>query len=307
MNWFLLAIGAPFLGALVSIADQYLVKKHKKSEHSVGALALFSSLVGIIVALGIFIFAGNIFSIPNTDKLLLLLVGVITIVWIIFYLRAIEIEDISHVVVWFFTIPVFSFILGYLILGEVLTRNQIIGGVVIVLGGLVHSIDFTVIHTELRFKKKVALLMLFTCFIVGLSSILFKLVTTEYTFWISTFWQYLGLGVAGIVIFVFHKRYRASFLGMIRNDGRTILGVNIASEFITIGANFMNSFATLLVPITLVYIVNYSFQPVIVLLLTYYCTLYAPHIVNEKFNFKSLAPKLLAIGIMFIGTLIVFS
>ena len=55
MNWFFIALGAPFLWAIVNIADQFLVAKYsvREKERSSGGLVLFSSLIGIFIALGI--------------------------------------------------------------------------------------------------------------------------------------------------------------------------------------------------------------------------------------------------------------
>lgn len=52
MNWFFIALGAPFLWAIVNIADTYLVSRYseKEKERSSGGLVLFSSLIGLVVA-----------------------------------------------------------------------------------------------------------------------------------------------------------------------------------------------------------------------------------------------------------------
>ena len=42
MNWFFIALGAPFLWALANLFDQYLVNKYTNNRRSsVGALVLF--------------------------------------------------------------------------------------------------------------------------------------------------------------------------------------------------------------------------------------------------------------------------
>lgn len=303
MNWFLIAIGAPVLWALVNIADQYLVEKHSKGVHSAGALALFSSLIGVIVALGIAIFVSDLAMVTFFNKLLLICAGIINAVWIILYLHALEADEVSSIAAWFLTVPVFSYILSYVILGERLTHPQQIGGAIILLGALVLSLDFT--ERKTKFKTKATILMVAACLLIALSGVLFKFVTEEGSFWVSSFWEYVGLGATGVCLFLFHARYRKSFLSMIRSGGRRIFSLNIASEAITIVGNMLTNFALLLVPVTLVYLVD-SYQPVIVLLFTCICTKYFPHILKEKFGFRSIAPKLIAIIIMIIGTYQIF-
>ena len=41
MQWFFIALGAPFLWALVNISDQYLVEKYSVSKRGSGDLVLF--------------------------------------------------------------------------------------------------------------------------------------------------------------------------------------------------------------------------------------------------------------------------
>ena len=115
MQWFFIALGAPFLWALVNVADNYLVSKfsRKEEERSSGGLVLFSSLIGIFIAFLIWIFVPDVFNIPIFDKLLLCVSGILTIVWIILYLFSLEIEETSAVVPWFLSVPVFGYILGY--------------------------------------------------------------------------------------------------------------------------------------------------------------------------------------------------
>src|SRR3989338_3322148 len=143
MQWFFIALGAPFLWALVNISDQYLVARYTTGKRGSGGLVLFSSLIGIFVGVFIGIFTPGIFDIPIFDKILLNITGGITIAWIILYLFTLEIEDVSSVVPWFLTIPIFGYVLGYIFLHETLSAQQMIGSLVILFGVLLISIDFS--------------------------------------------------------------------------------------------------------------------------------------------------------------------
>lgn len=301
MNWFLIALGAPFLWALVNIADQYLISKYsdREKEHSSGGLVLFSSLIGLLISIIIAIFVRGLFTVSITDALLLALTGFITIVWVVLYLYALEIEDVSNVAPWFLTVPMFGYIFGYLFLGETLNNNQILGTVIMLLGLVFLSIDFSAEKRQI--KRKPVFYMLIACILVAISGIIFKYVTIEGDFWVSSFWEYIGLGVSGLLIYIFVPKYREEFMNMNHKGGVKIFMVNTASELASISGNLLTNFALLLAPVTMVYLVG-TFQPAIVLFLTILGTKFFPHIVTENITKKVLIPKIFAIVIMIIGS-----
>ncbi|KKQ87848.1 MAG: hypothetical protein UT09_C0009G0002 [Parcubacteria group bacterium GW2011_GWF2_38_8] len=305
MNWFFIALVAPFLWAFVNIADSYLISKYsqREKERSSGGLVIFSSLIGIFIAFLISIFVSGIYDIPFSDKLLLLLAGALTVVWIILYLYTLEIEEISSIVPWFLTIPIFGYIFGYIFLGETLTLSQILGSLIIFSGLILISINFS--GEKKSLKKKPIAYMVFACLIIAISGIIFKYVTVEGNFWVSSFWEYLGLGISGLLIYSFIPKHREEFMYMNRMGGHKIFLVNVVSELMTISGNLLTNFALLLAPVVMVYLVS-SFQPAIVLFLTILGTKFFPHIVKENLSFTILFPKIVAIMLMTIGSVILF-
>lgn len=304
MSWFIIAIGAPFLWAMVNIFDQYLVKKYSIGEKGSGGLVLFSSLIGVLASIIIWIFAKNVFQIPLQDKLLLILTGGLTIFWVIIYLYTIEIEDVSFVSPWFSMVPVFGYILGYIFLGETLTSKQLLGSLIVIIGVVLISIDFS-IKEKHKFKWKPALYMSIACLVIAIAGIIFKYVTVEENFWVASFWEYFGLGIFGILIYILVPKYRKEFNFMNKMGGVKIFTLNILGEFMTIAGNLMTNFAILLAPVALVYLVG-SFQPVVVLILVIIGTKFFPHIVTEKIHKQVLVPKIIAIVIIVVGSVFLF-
>ena len=303
MQWFFIALGAPFLWAMVNIFDQYLVDRYSTGTRGSGGLVLFSSLIGIVVAGTIGIFTPGVFNIPLLDKVLLVTTGGLTIAWVILYLFTLEIEEISSVVPWFLTIPIFGYMLGYVFLGETLTTQQQLGSLVTMLGVLLISIDFS--KQNKGFKWRPALYMMGACIMLAVSGIIFKYVTIGENFWISSFWEYAGLGLFGVLIYMFVPKYRNEFKLMNKEGGRNILALNITSELMTIMGNLLTNYAILLAPITMVYLVG-SFQPALVLILTIFTTKFFPNILKEDISKSVLIYKWLAIGIMLVGSVILF-
>lgn len=303
MQWFFIALAAPFLWALVNIFDQYLVERYSTGTRGSGGLVLFSSLIGVFVALAIGLFVDGVFDIPLLDKALLILTGGLTIAWIILYLYTLEIEDVSAVVPWFLTIPIFGYVFGYFLLGETLTAQQIIGSLVVLLGVLLISIDFS--GEKRKFKWLPALYMIVACILVAISGLIFKYVTIGEDFWVSSFWEYAGLGSFGILLYVFVPKYREEFMLMNREGGKNIFILNASSEILTIIGNLLTNYAILLAPITMVYLVG-SFQPAIVLFMTLFATKFFPDIAKEDMNSRVLWPKIVAVCIMVAGSIVLF-
>ena len=304
-SWFLYAIIAPFLWAVVNIADQYLIAKYsdREKERSSGGLVIFSSLIGLLIAGIIFIFTDGLFSIPSLDIALLFLAGLLTVVWIVLYLFTLEIEEVSRVVPWFLTIPVFGYILGSIFLGETLSLRQVVGAILVFVGLIVISINWT--ETRVRIKHKPMLYMLLVSLTVAVSGIIFKYVTVEDSFWISSFWEYVGLGTTGVFIFLCMPKQRREFIHMNKAGGVRIFLVNVISEFTSVSGNLLTNFALVLAPATLVFIVG-SFQPAFVLLLTIIGTYMFPKIMKEDMSWQVLYPKIVAVIVMVIGSAILF-
>lgn len=305
MQWFFIALAAPFLWAVVNIFDKYLVSRfsQKEKERSSGGLVLFSSLIGIFIAFLIWFFSSGVSDISTLDKLLLMATGVFTIIWIILYLFTLETEDVSVVAPWFLTVPVFGYILGFIFLGETLSGQQMVGSLVVLFGVFMISLDFSLEGRKFRWKP--VIYMLIACFLVAFSGIIFKYITIENNFWVTSFWEYLGLGVSGLFIFLFIPKYRSQFMHMNRTGGRTIFLVNIISELMTVSGNLLTNFALLLAPVTMVYLVG-SFQPVFVLILGIISTSFFPHLAKENLDKYVLFPRITAIAIMIIGSIILF-
>ncbi|MFN4181274.1 MAG: EamA family transporter [Candidatus Paceibacteria bacterium] len=302
--WALYAIGASFLWSLVNISDQYLVSRYSTGRHTSGALVLFSSLIGVVIALPMLFWVPGVFDASLTDIVLLLIAGSMSAVWIIFYLYSMEIEDVSAVVPWFLTVPVLGYVLGFLFLGERLSFEEQIGSLIILLGLTILSFDFSK-ATKIKLKTGVMFYMFLACLLIAIQGIIFKYVTVVENFWVSSFWEYVGLGLAGVSLYVTVPQYRREFMAMLRKGGKQIFTLNISSELVGVAGNLLTMFALLLAPVTIVYLLT-SFQPAFVLLFSILGTIFLPSIIKEDISLRVLVPKILAIGIMIAGTALLF-
>lgn len=299
MNWFYIAIFAPILWSISNHIDKYLLSKYLKVGN-VGALAIFSFLVSIVFIPIIFIIEPSVLNITIREVLVLVSGGIISSVAIILYLYAMDGDEATIVTPFFQLIPIFLFLFGYIILGETLTSNQIISGLIIIFGAMILSID---INTEsgYKIKKKLVLLMIGSSILYALYETMFKYVAIQQNFWVSNFWQYLGVLLSGIVLLISVKKYRDGFIDMFKNNGKKIFFVNFTNEVVYTLGSVIFVFSTLLAPIALVGLVN-AYQPMFVFLGAIVLTTFIPKISKEKIRGAHLAQKILAIIIIFIGS-----
>jgi len=304
MNWFFIALIPSLFYSISNYFDTYLIDKHTK-KRGVGALVLFSSLFGIIIAAVIAIFQYKVlFTIPSSSIGILIIAGIINVVWVLLYLYALESDETTVVVPLFQTIPVFSFFLAWIILGETLSAKELMGAGIIVFGGVLLAVDIEKTKSGYSFKKKPFFLMIAASFLIGLLEVLFKSVTTIGTYWISNFWNYIGFTLAGLFILFFITSYRRAFISMLKESPKKMLGLNFSNETFNGVGDFAMHLAILLAPIALVQSVN-SFQPVFILIIGITLTKLFPKIVKENFSKKHLIHKIVAIVIIVTGSLII--
>ncbi len=308
MKWILLATLAPFLWSVSNIIDEYLIshyyKKRKliQSSSLVGSLVLFSSLFGIVVCSLVAVFNSAVFDIDTESIKFLILSGVLTVGWIISYLIAIEDAGASAVAPWFQTIPIFGFIFGYIFLGEIPLRLEIIGSVVVIIGAIIVSIDRS--GRGVGIKARAVFLMILASLLVALSGSVFKSATIHNDFWTSTFWEYFGITLTGCFIFMFHGDYRREFVAKLRASGVQIIGANLINESVSSVGNIINNFALVLAPVALVYSVN-AVQPLIVLGLSVFVTWIWPKLGRENMSKRMIIWKTAGVLLVVLGGILI--
>lgn len=299
MSWFFLALIGPFLYAMTNHIDKVLLEKYFK-EGGVGTLMLVSSLVSIFALPFIYLADPTILDVGGKDIFVLALVGVIDLLVLWFYLLALKDEEASITIVFYQLVPVFGLILGYFILGEVLTQAQFIAMAIIILGTTIISFE---VDDENNFKlrRQTIAFMTAAAFFWALGAVIFKAVALEENVWRSLFWEHLMLVFVGIIIFIFVRSYRTHFLSAIRVNSKAIIALNFTNEGLYMLGNIVFAFAYMLAPISLVLLSN-SFQTIFVLAIGIFLTIYFPHISVERIHARHLWQKFIAICITGVGT-----
>ncbi len=297
MNWLIIAILAPVLWAITSFIDKFLVSKYFKS--GVGTLIIYSCVIGLPVAFLIAIFKPVVLSLDWKTSSLIVLNSFLFILYLFPYFRALKKADTSVVVTLFQTIPVFSFILAFLILGETLTRFQIIGSTLIILGAVGISLSFH--RGKFHLTKEVLFLQLLASLLISLNYILFKLFALDTDFWTTSFWQYLGFFIFGLILLICSKSYRNDFVSSFRKNKEPIILLNVLNEVINILAIILVTFVSLSAPVAVVSSIMNGFQPLCALLIGILLSLLFPKIIKENLSPKVLIQKMVFILLVFLG------
>jgi drug/metabolite transporter (DMT)-like permease len=303
MNWIFLTVLGPFLYALTNHIDKHLLERQFK-QGGVGTLMLFSSFLAAFALPILYWINPAVLSVSARHIAVLVAVGILNTLVLLFYLMALDGEEASVAIVFYQLVPVLGLILGYVILGETISRLQFVAMAIVILGTTIISFE---IDAENRFKlrRQTIIYMLAASFCWALGSVIFKAVAIEEDVWRSLFWEHLTLAAAGVFMFACIGSYRGNFLAALTHNTRRIVSLNVLNEALYMCGNIIFSYSYVRAPISLVLLVD-SFQPIFVLAIGVFLTVFFPHIAEEKIHAKHLWQRFLAICITGVGTYLLF-
>lgn len=303
MSWFFIALIGPILWATVNHIDKYLLSDRFEGSN-IGALMIFSSLqCGVLVLPILYLINQNVFDISLQNIIFLIVIGVLSIFAILPYMYALDEEEASVVIPLFQLIPIWGYFFSFVILGETLNWVQVIGCLFIILGSIIITIEED-LDEKIKFKKRVIWLMLTSTILFAIYETLFKFVAIDYGLIISSFWEYVGALIVGILFYIFIKNYRESFLRLLRTQGKKIISLNIGSESLTIIGNIATNFALIIAPVALVLTVS-GVQPLFVFLIGIFLTTFFPRIYTERLSRKHVIQKVISILVIIVGSILI--
>lgn len=302
MNWFLIALLPPIFWSITNHIDKYLLTKYFKGG-AIGSVAIFSAIISLLLLPIIIFIHPAVLQTFNYSYLLIALNGTLYLLATLPYFYALEKDDASLTVPLFQMIPVFSFILGYIFLKETLTVTQIIGGLIILVSSIFISLNISDIK-KMKMKWNIFGLMVLSSILYALNFLFFKRFAIETDFWITSFWEYIGFAFFGVFLLIFIKNYRRGFIHVLRTNKLQVLEINGLNEIINIVAKISFNVASLLTPVTLVWIIN-GLQPLFVFIFGILLTILLPKISQEDISKKTLIQRVIAIFIITIGVYLI--
>lgn len=302
MEWFFVALAAPALWAISNYLEKYIISKYFQDEGT-GAMLGFSGLAILFFMPFLAVAYPESLHLGLKIIILLFLSGVLGEMGLVPYFYALKQKDTSLVVPMFQCIPVFSYILGYFFLGEIISRTQLLGMAIIITGGL--GLSLSISGEKINFDGKTFWFMILSSFLIALSSILFKYSGIEGEFGLVMVWYLLGALISSLAFVFLIRSFRQKFIDVCRNNTAPVLGFNFLNQLVGMLAEICVNFAVLLAPVALVWSLN-SLQPLFVLALGLLLSKYFPYIIRETTRRRYILKKTGLIILMFVGTLLLF-
>lgn len=140
--WLFITVGAYFINAGVYIADKFLLSK---KIHSSIAYAFYVGVWSIFNVSLLYFWPWT----PTLQELTLdLLAGFLFLVTLVFWYKALHQSEASRVVpVVGALVPIFSFILSFVFLDEILSSQQLLAFIILICGGVLISIKHTRVYS----------------------------------------------------------------------------------------------------------------------------------------------------------------
>ncbi len=293
MSWLFFAILAPILASFTNYIEKFMI------ETELSNASVFTIFVGFYYALfsiPIFLIHG-FHLLPPLQLFLVLLSGACNTFYLLPYYKALTLEETSRVIPLFQFVPVFTFLLGFIFLGEVLSFQQFFGFLLVLFGGLFISIE--TFSAKIFKPRKVLWYMMLSSLIYAILAVSFKYVVVRQDFIEAFAYQVLGGTFGSLALLLFPKN-RIIFTKSFKKLSKKFhIGMTL-NMIISVTFEFCNAAALSLAPVALVMVIG-GIQPIIVFIMGIILSIWIPHIIKEDISKKNLIIKTVGITSIFFG------
>ena len=262
MTWVLYASFMPLLWSLGNVLDQYIARE--AFQRSAFSFLIISGLVTVPLAVALAVFNPHVLQIPLPAIFALMTGGMIGFAGAWPYIIAITKDDASNAIPVLQTVPVFVYLLGFVLLGEALSGVQVFGGVLVVTGAVafVWNPHTRKIHTLTLF------LMLASSLIWAGYAVWIRYWAQELPWIAVTFWNYAAWCLMGIAGVLASRPIMGDFKSLFRPGLRHIfLPILLAQQLFACTADMLQTRALSLAPTGVQVILFNGIQPVVIMLL----------------------------------------
>lgn len=298
MTWLFYAVLSPIIYTVVNFIDKYVVE-HRVKDYR--AMPIYGSITGLVVGTIFWVITGFP-TLPVRDALILFLSGALTIWGAAIYFNAISRSETSIVILLLQSLPIFTFVLSFILLGERLTLPQTVGFVIILISSLLASSQ----RNKRRARLDTAFwLIVATNIFWAAAAVLVKFSISSLSFSQILSYESWGIGIGGVVLLAIFRNTRRAFFQSATSASRMTLAIFFLNELIFVAAKSITYYAYSIGPISLVSVVN-GIQPFIGLGYGWALTTVFPKQFREDISQSTLVYKGVLAVLAFVGLSIIF-
>ena len=297
MEWLIYALIAPFLWAFCNVIDKFMLDKYVKDSISYQVLTSLFNSIGVIILLLIVSISTNFHGV-----FLGIIISILGVIAVIFYNKSLMNEEASRIVPLAYISSIFVVILAYIFLGEVFSFHKYLGIILIFIGGAM--ISFKRIVKKWHFSSAVKFILI-SAFMWGVGSVISKYTLGFVDFYSLTFWQLMGFLIFG-PLFLSYQKIRTKFLRNIKKFNKKVFILMVFNALFYLIGLLSFLYAISIDSVSLVYAVA-STQPFFIFVYMLIITKMVPKIIEEKIDKSTILLKIIAICLIFLGTIFIGS
>jgi len=292
LSWQFLAVFATLLWSIINIVDKHIISEKIRQVR----IAIIFTFVGSLIILAILQFFAKIVLPAFPILALIVFSGILWIVAVIFYYKALQQDEVSRIIPIFLLDPIFTAILAAVFLREVFSPTIYFGLLLVVGGAILISI-----------KKREGILfgkgfwfILASTIIISADGIILKFVLEQLDFVSVFFWGRVGAAIGAIPFFLLYKK---NFFDTIKLE-KTASTILFSTDLLSAIAGIIITLAIALGPVTLITTITAT-QSLFVFAFALIISKLNPRILREDTGKTTIAVKLLAIIMMIFGSYLV--
>ncbi len=298
MTWLFYALLSPIIYTVVNFIDKYVVE-HRVKDYR--AMPIYGSITGAVVGTLFWMITGYP-ALPLQDCLILFLSGSLTIWGAALYFNAMSRSETSVIILLLQSLPIFTLVFSFVLLGERLSFPQMIGFIFLMSASLLASFRKSRRRTKLDISFW---LIIATNIFWAAAAVLVKFSVTNLSFSQILSYESWGIGLGGVALLILLPQTRSAFIQSAQKSSKGTLLIFFTNELIFVGAKSITYYAYSIGPVSLVSVVN-GIQPFIGLLYGWLLTALFPKQFSEDISKKGLAHKG-ALGILaLVGLVVIF-
>lgn len=229
------------------------------------------------------------------DFLAALAYGIFFSLGITIYYKAVEYDEISRIIMLNQLTPIFALGMSFLLLGDVLTKNHLIGFLLWILAGFIVAYN-----PGKKFGlSKAVYFMAASTFLIAAALVASKHIFSVTSFWSGFLWLRLTSFSALMVLLI--PSVRSSFAETFKALGNNAKKLLLFKMIIDFSAFILLGYAVTQGPISLIAALSNAVWPIFVFILALITSIYLPKILKEEVSKKAIMTKLAAIILIIIG------